>query len=179
MLLLSACNFQMPQSVRQETESPGERAKVPPVAKSTPPNATKEADSPVAAVAKPDPEIVRAGEAFTLVVDVQVDAGWHIYAIDRYAGPARPTAITFELPKSLQWENKWTSPDPSLETSYGAEPCFVHEGKLAFRRRVRSARDAASGRLTLHGTLRYQACDRFSCRAPAELTLQTELNIVR
>jgi DsbC/DsbD-like thiol-disulfide interchange protein len=178
MLLLSACNFQTPQSARQETQSPDEGGKVSPVPKSTPPSATTEADSPVTVLAKADPANVRAGEAFTVVVEVQMTTGWHIYAIDRPTGPALPTSITVDLPKDLAWVGNWTFPEPSLNESSLGDPSFVHEGAVTFRRRMRVARDISLGRLPLRGTLHYQACDRFSCRAPAQLRLQTEIDVV-
>jgi DsbC/DsbD-like thiol-disulfide interchange protein len=178
MLLLSACNFQTPQSARQETRMPDEGGKISPVPKSTPPNATTEDDSPVTALAKTDPANVRAGGVFTVVVDVQMTGGWHIYAIDRPTGPALPTSITIGLPKGLAWDGNWTFPEPSLNESSLGHPSFVHEGAVTFRRRVRVARDVSAGQVPLRGRLNYQACDRYSCRAPAQLTLQTEMHVV-
>ncbi len=178
MLLLSACNFQTPQSARQVTQSPDEGGKVPPVPKSTPPSATTEADSPVTAAAKPDPASVRAGEAFTVLVDVHITKGWHIYAIDRPTGPALPTSITIELPKGLAWDGNWTFPEPSLDESSLGDPSFVHQGVVTFRRRVHVARDVSPGPRPLRGMLHFQACDRYSCRAPAQLLLQTEIDVV-
>jgi DsbC/DsbD-like thiol-disulfide interchange protein len=177
MLLLSACNFQTPQSARQETQSPDKRDKVPRVPKSTPPIATTEADSPVTAAAKPDPARVRAGEAFTVVVDVHISKGWHIYAIDRPTGPALPTSITLDLPKGLTWDGNWTSPEPSLDQSSLGAPNFVHERAVAFQRRVRVGRDISPGPRPLRGMLHFQACDRYACRAPAQLSLQTEIDV--
>jgi DsbC/DsbD-like thiol-disulfide interchange protein len=178
MLLLSACNFQTPQSVRQEAQSPDERDNVPAIPKSAPPSVTTEADSPVTVAAKPDPASVRAGAAFTVVVDVHITKGWHIYAIDRPTGSALATLITFELPTGLAWDGNWTFPEPSLDESSLGTPSFVHQGVVTFRRRVRVARDASPGPRALHGMLHFQACDRYSCRAPAQLLLQTEIDVV-
>jgi DsbC/DsbD-like thiol-disulfide interchange protein len=141
--------------------------------------AVREMLGPVTATAKADKTELRPGDAFDLTVDVKVAAGWHIYPIDRPTGPALPTRIAFELPKGLEWAGNWTSPGPVLDASSAGEPNFVHEGTVAFRRRVRVSRDAQTGGLTLRGTLRSQACDRFSCRPPAELSLQTEVRIAR
>ena len=177
MLLLSACNFQTPHSARKATQSPDEGGKVEPVPKGTQPGATTEASSPLTAVAKSNPANVRAGEAFTVVVDVHITTGWHIYAIDRPTGPALPTSITVDLPKDLAWVGNWTFPEPSLDESSLGNPSFVHEGVVTFRRRVRVARDVSPGPLPLRATLHYQACDRYSCRAPAQLSLQTEIHV--
>ncbi|HUE15147.1 MAG TPA: redoxin domain-containing protein [Planctomycetaceae bacterium] len=133
---------------------------------------------PVTASTNADKTELRSGDTFQLAVEVEVAAGWHIYSIDRPAGVAVPTKIAFELPQGLEWDGKWISPDPSLDASSAGDPSFVHEGKVAFRRRVRVARGAPAGRLVLHGTLHYQTCGRFSCRAPAELPLQTAVRIV-
>jgi hypothetical protein len=178
LLLLSACDVQMPQSGGPETKARAEGGQVPPLPQSPPPIAAIDASAPVTAAAKPDPTRLRAGESFALIVDVQIAKGWHIYAIDRPTGPALPTSISIGLPKGLAWDGNWTFPDPSLDESSLGNPSFLHEGAVTFRRRVRVARDVSPGPLSLRGALHYQACDRYSCRAPAQLTLQTEIHVV-
>jgi DsbC/DsbD-like thiol-disulfide interchange protein len=177
ILLLSSCNPQAREFARQEQAvRPTSQSGL--VAEDRPTSAATKSISPVTVAAKTDRSELHAGDAVTLIVDVRTAEGWHIYAIDRPTGPALPTEITIELPKGWEWVGTWKSPEPLLEESSSGAPRFVHEGSLAFRRQVRVGRDAPSGPLTLHGTLSYQACDRFSCRPPEQVGFQAEIRVV-
>jgi DsbC/DsbD-like thiol-disulfide interchange protein len=109
---------------------------------------------------------------------VQVAEGWHIYAMDRPTGPAIATEIQLNLPAGLESAGKWTSPEPSLDNTTPGEPAFVYEKPVAFQRPVRVARGTTPGSVTIGCILRYQVCNRVSCRAPAELKLQTVIKVV-
>ena len=153
--------------------------------KTTPPAApalTKAAtkiDSLITASATFDPPTAHAGDTFTLRVEVQIESGWHIYAIDRPTGPSIPTSINFELPKTLAWDGDWTGSEPTLDDAHPDEPSFIYTGTASFSRRLRVAQGAATpGVVILRGSLHYQACDKFSCRAPTREPLKTELTIV-
>ena len=177
ILLLSSCNPQTREFAGQEpTVRPISQSH--PVAEDGPSSAETKSISPVTASAKTDRSELHAGDAVTVIVEVQTAEGWHIYAIDRPTGPALPTEITFELPKGCEWVGKWKSPEPSLDESSSGAPRSVHEVSLAFRRQVRVGRDAPSGPLTLRRTLSYQACDQFSCRPPKQVGLETEIHAV-
>jgi hypothetical protein len=182
-LLVSGCDLHAPATVRPDPQPAAEQEK-PPAApalpaptKAPPPKAAATAGSVVTVSATADPLTARVGETFTIRVDAQIESGWHIYAIDRPTGPSIPTSINFELPKSLTWEGDWTGPQPNLDESHPEEPTFIHAGSVAFLRRVRVARDAPSGLVSLGGSFHYQACDRFSCRPPTQLPIQAEIRI--
>lgn len=203
-LLLSSCDKTSPATARQSGAlsgggAPGApaaairpaaapRVSTPSIALQTPPSEAKkssappveaqESGSPVTATLRTDRAAVRAGEEFTVTVDVKIARGWHIYAIDRPTGPALATEIRLELPCSLQSAGKWTSPEPSLDDSSPGEPVFVHAGSVAFQCSLRAARGAAPGPIIVRCAFRYQACDRFSCRAPAEIELQSSIRVV-
>jgi DsbC/DsbD-like thiol-disulfide interchange protein len=183
VLLLSACNFQAPELVQQQPNSAVDREQGSPVANAVPmtvpPSARTESDSPVTAALKTDKSELHPGDALTVIIEVHIAPSWHIYAMDRPAGPALPTVIAFELPKSFEWDGKWISSEPSLLESTAGGPSFGHEGSVSFRRKVHVSRDASAGAIELRGTLHYQACDLFSCRAPAHLALQAKINVVR
>lgn len=143
------------------------------------PRPARKADSQITASATVNPSKVRAGETVTLRVDVQIEPGWHIYAIDRPTGPSIPTSIHFDLPKSLAWDGDWSGSEPTLDDANPQEPSFVYTSSASFSRRVRVAKSAESGIATLGGNVRYQACDRFSCRAPTQLPLKAQVTIRR
>jgi DsbC/DsbD-like thiol-disulfide interchange protein len=140
-------------------------------------NTITNTDSLVTASATVDRSTLRAGDTFTVRVEVQIESGWHIYAIDRPTGPSIPTSINFELPKTLAWDGDWTGSEPTLDDAHPDEPSFIYTGSASFSRRVRVAQGASSGAVTLRGNLRYQACDKFSCRAPTRQPLETQITI--
>jgi DsbC/DsbD-like thiol-disulfide interchange protein len=125
-----------------------------------------------------DRKQIRAGDEFTLTLDVEIAEGWHIYAVDRPSGPAVPTAIELPLPAGLEAAGNWTLPEPALDDTSAGEPAFVYRGSVAFQRRVRAAGGGTRGSIPLSGTLRYQACDRASCRPPAKLKFDTSIELV-
>ena len=63
------------------------------------------------------------------------------------------------------------------EGSPDAEGKVHYSGTIEIRHRLRLAKDAPAGPMTLSGSLSYQACDRFSCRAPDEIALEAKLEI--
>jgi hypothetical protein len=134
--------------------------------------------SPVTASLRVEKTDVRRGEDFTLVIDVQMAIGWHIYAMDRRAGAAAPTKIRLQLPKGLETDEIWTSPEPMLSPLLQGEPVFVYEGNAEFRCPVRILRDAPLTRLPVRCAFVYQACDQFSCRPPEDVALETEVHVI-
>jgi len=203
-IFVSACDVPAPATARPEETPPAERGKPAAVAlapdkiqtttaapapektpadKTTapaPPAYTKaitKTDSMVTASTTVDPPKLHAGDTFTVRVDVQIESGWHIYAIDRPTGPSIPTSINFELPKTLAWEGDWTGSEPTLDDAHPDEPSFIYTGSASFSRRLRVAQTAAPGTVTLRGNLHYQACDKFSCRAPTRQPLETQITI--
>jgi len=204
-LFVSACDSPAPCTARPEPTQAAERSKpapaVPalqktlspttapvtektPAPTTTPPaptvvtKAATKIDSLITASATIDPPTARAGDTFTLHVEVQIESGWHIYAIDRPTGPSIPTSFNFELPKNLAWDGDWTGSEPALDDAHPDEPSFIYTGSASFSRRLRVAQGAAPGAVTLRGNLHYQACDKFSCRAPTREPLKTEMTIV-
>jgi DsbC/DsbD-like thiol-disulfide interchange protein len=182
VLLVCGCDVPSPAKVRSDgppAADQGQPLAAPAQSAPTksPPEAAAKTDSAVTASASADPLTARVGDTFTIRVDAQIESGWHIYAIDRPTGPSIPTSIKFELPKSLAWEGDWTGPEPRLDDANPQEPSFIHEGSVAFSRQVRVARDAHPGLVSLRGSFHYQACNRFSCRAPTQLPIQAEIKI--
>jgi DsbC/DsbD-like thiol-disulfide interchange protein len=202
VLLLASCDQTSTATPRQPSASAEPTANAPPVAagppverrlsstpitpaaasatsKPAPPAAdTPDPNAPVTATLRIDKTKARAGEEITVTIDVHIKSGWHIYAIDRPTGPAIATDLKLQLPNSLQPDEKWTTPEPSLdEASSAGEPAFVYAGPVAFQRRLHVARDAAPASIPIRCTLCYQACDRTSCRAPAELKFESSIQI--
>jgi DsbC/DsbD-like thiol-disulfide interchange protein len=125
-----------------------------------------------------DKSTAHAGESFTVTVDAQIASGWHIYTIDRPTGLSVPTKIKLPLPAGLESAGDWKAPEPALDDSSAGEPAFVYHDAAAFQQTIRVKPGAPAGPLVIPAEFRYQVCDRFSCRAPATLKLQTSIQIV-
>lgn len=165
---------------KPQTTGMQDSAKDPPLAAAAPERPSgslDKSDSLVTPHVTVDPASVRAGSVFTIRVEVQIQPGWHIYAVDKPTGPSIPTSIDFKLPKTLSWDGDWAVSEPALDDAHPDEPAFVYQGSASFSRRVHAARDAPSGAVSLRGKLGYQACDKFSCRAPTHTDLQANLKI--
>lgn len=124
---------------------------------------------PVAAGISIVPKQIRPGESVTVVVRVKTAPGWHIYPPDRPTGAAQPVSLQLELADDWAEQGEWEYP-PAVRNPHGDG--FIYEGELTFRHMLRATATAASGPVAVKCQFRYQACDPFSCRPPATLTLE-------
>ncbi len=128
---------------------------------------------PVAAEAEFEPGKARPGGSVWLVVRVATAPGWHITAAKGSLGREVATSLELKLPKGFEADSDWSLPEPTP----GSGGRLTYDGSFAFRRRIRLAADVPSGPAVASCTLRYQACDAFSCRAPDEETLRADLSV--
>jgi DsbC/DsbD-like thiol-disulfide interchange protein len=201
-LLTVACDHTSPATVGQPGTAPGESEKAHTIAappsvdrpaatashpttspaaaqkSSEPPRQAPDQHAPVKVTLRTDKTTVRDGESLTVTVDVQIAPGWHIYAIDRPTGLSLPTKIKLQLPAGLESTGDWKTPEPALDDSSAGEPAFVYHGTAAFKQTLRVKQGTPAGPLAIPVEFRYQVCDRFSCRAPTALKLQTSIQVV-
>jgi DsbC/DsbD-like thiol-disulfide interchange protein len=199
-LSLAACDQTGPATVRQEAAAPATSKQAAPLV-AAPPTApvapTKPTSAPSTPAQKPieparqaptpelpvtvtmraDKSTLHGGESFTVTVDVQIASGWHIYAVDRPTGLSVPTKIKLQLPARLESVGDWKAPEPALDDSSAGEPAFVYHDAAVFQQTLRVKPGTAAGPIVIPAEFRYQVCDRFSCRAPATLKLQTSIQI--
>ncbi|HTU26143.1 MAG TPA: protein-disulfide reductase DsbD domain-containing protein [Pirellulales bacterium] len=141
-------------------------------------------DQPVAAAIDTDARELRPGGQFMVSVRVQIRPGWYIYAVDKPAGMVSPTSIQLELSDGIEQAGDWILPAPSPQAGMPGETLpqrlnFVYDGAIQFECPLRVAADAAPGEKTIRCLIKYQACDRFSCRPPSETILETAVRIER
>ena len=120
--------------------------------------------------------VVRGGNRFALVLDVDLNEGMHVYApsvqgyiaIDwRMEEAAGLTHFDVEYPKSRMLHL------PAID-----ETVPVYEGTFRLVRDVRIGQHKelrhllAGGKLTIRGSLRYQACDDRMCYLPSVIPLE-------
>ena len=133
------------------------------------------ARKPVVAGAAISPGKVKAGDTVTLVVQAKIAPTWHIYAADQESGSSIPTTLKLKLPKSVESKSDWSYP-ASIPNREGEGS--IYEAQATFRRTLKVASDAPSGPIEVTCEFGYQACDPFTCRPPAKLTLKAKAVVV-
>jgi hypothetical protein len=104
----------------------------------------------------------------TLFVQAKVAPVWHIAPVGKPSGEAVPTTVRVKPPAGVEPVGALDCPDPTPAAN-GLAPYY--EGTVTFRQRLRIKADAAPGRIDVTCDFGYQACDPFSCRPPAAVTL--------
>jgi thiol:disulfide interchange protein DsbD len=138
---------------------------------------------PVSASARIEPAEARRGEQVKLIVTVEVEKEYHIYAMDlRGAEGPIPTEITFaeDAPQVLDPAGAWVEPKPTVKFDKGFEVDIpMHYGSpLEFTRTFTVKPDAAPGEYSLAGVFYVQACTEESCLPPSERTWGAKLTVL-
>lgn len=126
-----------------------------------------------------EPAKVTPGKEAYLQVHIEVIPGWHVYSLQSNDPNVFTTKLGFDtLPEGLSWiEGKgWSGPDPKLYFQPGVPPVYVYEGRVTFTRPVRVADDAATGDLTIEGTISAMACAE-QCLPQGHIPVSTSLTI--
>jgi DsbC/DsbD-like thiol-disulfide interchange protein len=190
LMCLAGCARPVPATpIDEQTQppvaAPQKSPKEPVVADSTLPSAEDlTVDKPVghqqplAAGAILIPATLTAPGTTTLLIRVRTAPGWHIYAVDRPAGTARPTRLELQLPDGVEPEGDWELPEPKIG-EVGSSGQLVYEGDFRFTRRLKVVETASAGQLRVGCEIHYQACDPFSCRLPESLKVEASADVVQ
>ncbi|HZU36051.1 MAG TPA: protein-disulfide reductase DsbD N-terminal domain-containing protein [Gemmataceae bacterium] len=123
---------------------------------------------PVVASATLQPSTSHAGDTVTLIVNVKIAPGWHIYAKGS-SGPEIVTTLNLAtLPKGVTAKGEWKWPKPDA----GEEGTKIYQGEVTFRHTFQLAADAPAGSLAIACDMGYQACNASACKPPAKLKLK-------
>ncbi|MFD2554771.1 protein-disulfide reductase DsbD domain-containing protein [Sphingobacterium tabacisoli] len=110
------------------------------------------------------PKQVTVGDTVELLIRVDVDEGWYVYAADADNEVKGMTAfhIGFLLPKGMKLIGNVRLPDPIYHEEY-----TVYKGLgNVFKQRVLVEKVAGVTKPIIRGTVQYQACDAQSCLPP-------------
>lgn len=137
---------------------------------------------PLKVAAKLEPAEARRGAALRLVVTLQVDKGYHIYAMNvgEGEGPtATEIAFTDESPAVLAEAGPWVEPKATVTFDKGFERNIpkLYGSPLEFTRSYTVKPETKPGTYTLAGTIYVQACTEESCLPPGELKWSTTLTV--
>ncbi len=122
---------------------------------------------------------VKAGAKFTVTVTGQIDAGWHLYALEEpEGGPiATEIALTDGAPADLirvEEGKPKVLPDPVFQ-----KPVGFFAGSADFTLHLQLAADASPGPGTLRVLVRYQSCNDRVCLPPRTDTVPVALTMTR
>lgn len=119
------------------------------------------------------PADVRAGETAQVVVEAEIKAPWHVYALTEYRQSPAPerTTITLQEGGVLQPAGDAVQPPPhrAMDQGFGFETEY-YEGVVAFALPVRVAQDAA-GSQKAAVRVKFQLCKEGICLPPRPRTL--------
>ncbi len=130
---------------------------------------------PSAAFSNPTPA---PGETVRLVVTVDVDEGYHIYAMYLTGtGPTPTTIDDVEVPSWLEPLGAWKEPPPLMKFDKGFEVNVeLHEHfPIEFVREYRVRADAPTSPAVAKVSLRVQACLKESCLPPKKFPLEAAI----
>jgi cytochrome c biogenesis DsbD-like protein len=116
------------------------------------------------------PARLAAGSKTTVVVEMAIGPGWHVNShtpSDKFLIPTDVALVTtagalsaFRYPK-----------DVAKTFSFSDKPLKIYEGTVRFEADL-DLPAAASGEVSVHGSLTYQACNDRQCFAPAKISLE-------
>src|SRR5687768_17317016 len=135
------------------------------------------AQTPVVwSIERENPQPLKAGSSFTMLVKAEIEFGWHLYAVNQPPGGPIATEV------NLVAAPPFTSGGP-LETEKpieGFDPNFnlvteYYDDHTVFRVPVKVAPTAKDGRYTVVINVRYQSCNDTLCIPPRSQALKTLL----
>lgn len=127
------------------------------------------------------PEQVRPGGMFRVVIVAILEPGWHIYSIehstDLQTDPTLPTQIVLQ-PHSFPEKGPWRESPPHLVLDrYLGGMVKVHSGRAEFYRPFAVPPGKAPGAYPLQGSLTFRACDQKVCTLPRRVSFQTRVEV--
>jgi thiol:disulfide interchange protein DsbD len=124
-------------------------------------------------------KVMKSGSKFSVTVSGQVDAGWHLYALEEPGGGpiATQVALAEGDPADLLHVDE-SRPKVVFDPLF-QQPTGFFEGTAEFTLRLQLANDAPEGAHPLHVLVRYQSCNDKVCLPPHTDTIEVPLSIRR
>jgi thiol:disulfide interchange protein DsbD len=123
---------------------------------------------------KPSKTEIKAGEPFTVAVEVGIPKNWHIY-------PTTPTTTgtptSFEFP-GFELAGKVEEPKPSVQPAKGRVEAYeYHESTVTFKVPLRLKDGAKPGALNVKGKITVQLCDPQICLPPSDASVEFPVTV--
>lgn len=138
---------------------------------------TEKRVKPVTLRAKTDSDTLRQGENTEIVIELDIDDGWHLYGENPDIDFLVPVQIDpVEMPR-FQF-GKLESPEPRIkEDPILEKEVRTFEDRIRFRLPVRIAENARTGGAVFALKVKHQACDAERCLQPASTRLMLPITI--
>ena len=142
----------------------------------------KKAPSPnssIKIIALTDPSVLKEGKAFNLFVRIQVESGWHIYAMNLAEEDQRLATRVVLEGDWLEPQGPWVETPPKLVFD-GAlnKGILIHSKTAQFHRTHRIAGSLAKGSHPIIGALWVRACNNRICTMPKKLDFSTSIQVL-
>jgi len=131
----------------------------------------------VRAWAEAQPPQIRPGESARILVHLEVDPGWHLYAAEAPGVAGVPTAIAVGQGYGITAGEGEFPLGEEKPLGAGGSPVRVYEGSTTLAVSMNVAADTEPRRYGIPVRVRYQACSESECLPPAEEQLQVELEV--
>jgi hypothetical protein len=129
---------------------------------------------------QPEAVTVPLGKSVPVALTFHIKAGYHVNSHQPMTPELIPTEVRFTPPQDLVVA-KIQYPAGEL-TAFAFDPSeklSVYTGDIAVKAMVLTAPQATAGPYTVHGELKYQACDNSACYPPKRLPIQFEVKIAK
>jgi hypothetical protein len=109
-----------------------------------------------------------------------VTTGYHINSNQPTKEELIPTQLHFTLPGEIAIGKVQYPPGQYMSFPFDpTEKLSVYSGDVTIRAVIIAPTDASPGTYTIHGELKYQACDNNACYPPKKLPIAFGVNVVR
>ena len=125
------------------------------------------------------PVVAAVGDTLELPLRLEITPGFHINA-------KKPT-LDYLIPTKLKWTSKEFQlldvdypPAERYTFSFApGKPLKVYQGTISIRSRFHVPGRTPTGKVTLRGVLRYQACDDNACYPPKKVPVEALVHVVK
>ncbi|WP_158942257.1 protein-disulfide reductase DsbD domain-containing protein [Granulicella sp. S190] len=130
-------------------------------------------------IKNPPAKALKPGAKFNLALNGQIDAGWHLYALEEPTGGPVATVIGLTEGDSADLLRvDEAKPKLLLDPLFNLQTGFF-ETTADFVLHLQLANDAPSGATTLHVLVRYQSCNDRVCLPPHTDTVELPMTITK
>jgi len=127
------------------------------------------------------PATARPGDSVSLVLTVEPESGWHIYAYAKQDPLllTKPTLIAIREPKDWQASVATATAKPvEHETGLDEEPlAYFHEEPVSWSIEITIPKDTTPGTYTIAGLIGYQTCTLSQCDLPTGAAFRGTINV--
>jgi hypothetical protein len=129
-------------------------------------------------VASPKKVEVASGRPGTLELDFRVKQGMHVNSNTPHSEFLIPTKLSFNPPTDLMISKITYPQGEELGLSFSPkDKLSVYTGDFHISAQVSASHAATTGPYTLHGELKYQACNDKSCFPPKTLPIVAQIQV--